>query len=74
MIYSGVGKKETVGVKVKQVEEVSSKVKLNLGLGMMAQGMNLSKQERPGSVPPASDVEFPCFGEGERRLQSWLEG
>ena len=65
-----------MGVTVKQVEEVARKVKMNLGLGMMAQGMKLSKQERPGSVPPGPDVawEFPCYGEGERRLQSWLEG
>ena len=42
---TGVGKRETEGVNVKQVEEVASKVKDNLGLGMMAQGMNLSKQE-----------------------------
>ena len=42
---SGVGKRETVGVNVKQVEEVASKVKDNLGLVMMAQGMNLNKQE-----------------------------
>ena len=76
MIYSGVGKRDTVGVKVNQFEEVASKLKMKLGLGMMAQGIKLTKQERPGSVPPAPDVawEFPCYGEGERRLQSWLEG
>ena len=45
VIDTGVGKRETVGVNVKQVEEVASKVKVNLGLGMMAQGTNLSKQE-----------------------------
>ena len=45
VVDTGVGKKETEGVNVKQVEEVASKVKVNLGLGMMAQGTNLSKQE-----------------------------
>ena len=45
VVDTGVGKRETEGVNVKQVEEVASKVKDNLGLGMMAQGMNLSKQE-----------------------------
>ena len=45
VIDSGVGKRETVGVNVKQVEKVASKVKFNLGMGMMAQGTNLSKQE-----------------------------
>jgi hypothetical protein len=45
VIDSGVGKRETVGVNVKQVEKVASKVKVNLGMGMKAQGTNLSKQE-----------------------------
>ena len=44
VIDSGVGKRETVGVNVKQVDKGDSKVKVNLGLGMMAQGTNLSKQ------------------------------
>ena len=45
MVVTGVGKRETEGVNVKLVEEVVSKVKVHLGLGMMAQGTNLSKQE-----------------------------
>ena len=45
VVDTGVGKRETEGVNVKQVEEVASKVKVNLGLGMMAQGTNLSRQE-----------------------------